>query len=332
VKLKVDNGKLKFPFPKSQLNIKHSTLKNIPPFLKPGDTIGVTCPSGYVSAERVQHAIVVLERWGFKTVLGKTVGNEFHYFSGDDATRLADLQAMLDDPNIDAILMGRGGYGLSRIIDQIDFTKFVQRPKWICGFSDITVLHSHIQAQYGIPTIHSVMCGAFKPETEEADYILSFRKALMGEALSYSFAPSPYNRVGEVSSKIVGGNLAMLSHLTGSASQIDTAGKILFIEDIGEHLYHIDRMLLNLKRSGQLSKLKGLLVGSFTDIEDTDRPFGQSLEQIISDKVKEYDFPVAYNFACGHDEVNYTLVLGAEHLFMVTEEHISLQLLMPPIA
>lgn len=292
-------------------------MQNNPPFLKPGATIGITCPSGYVSSERVQYATVVLEKWGFKTRLGKTVGNEFHYFSGDDATRLADLQDMLDDHKLDAILMGRGGYGLSRIIDQIDFTQFVQHPKWICGFSDITVLHSHIQAQFGIPTIHSVMCGAFKPETEEKDYILSLRKALMGEDLSYHFPASEYNRVGQVSAKIVGGNLAMLAHLTGSDAQIDTDDKILFIEDIGEHLYHIDRMLLNLKRSGQLSKLKGLLVGSFTDIEDTDRPFGQTLEQIISDKVKEYDFPMAFNFSCGHDEVNHTLVLGVPYTLVV---------------
>ncbi len=295
-------------------------MKKIPPFLKPGATIGITCPSGYVSAERVQYATIVLEKWGFKTRLGKTVGNEFHYFSGDDATRLADLQEMLDDPSLDAILMGRGGYGLSRIIDQIDFTQFVQYPKWICGFSDITVLHSHIQAQFGIPTMHSVMCGAFKPETEEKDYILSLRKALLGEALSYHFPSSEYNRVGQATATIVGGNLAMLAHLTGSNAQIDTDDKILFIEDIGEHLYHIDRMLLNLKRSGQLSKLKGLLVGSFTDIEDTDRPFGQTLEQIISDKVKEYNFPLAFNFACGHDEVNHTLVLGMPYILVVEPE------------
>lgn len=304
-------------------------MNKIPAFLKPGATIGITCPSGYVSSERVQYATVVLENWGFKTRLGKTVGNEFHYFSGDDATRLADLQEMLDDPTIDAILMGRGGYGLSRIIDQIDFTKFLQHPKWICGFSDITVLHSHIQTQFGMPTIHSVMCGAFKPETENEDYILSLRKALTGEALSYSFPSGEYNRAGEATAEIVGGNLAMLAHLTGSESQINTDGKILFIEDIGEHLYHIDRMLLNLKRSGQLSKLKGLLVGSFTDIEDTERPFGQTLEQIISDKVKEYDFPLAFNFACGHDEVNHTLVLGASYRFVVDEDGARLELLLP---
>lgn len=302
-------------------------MHKTPPFLKPNATIGITCPSGYVSAERVAYALTVLEKWGFQTKVGNTVGNEFNYFSGDDATRLSDLQAMLDDPNIDAILMGRGGYGLSRIIDQIDFTRFVQQPKWICGFSDITVLHSHIQAQFGISTIHSVMCGAFKSETEQEDYILSLRKALTGEPLIYEIPPSEYNRIGEVEAEVVGGNLAMLAHLTGSVSEIDTDGKILFIEDIGEHLYQVDRMLYNLKRSGKLSKLAGLLVGSFTDLEDTERPFGQTLEQIISDKVKEYDYPIAFNFACGHDEVNNTLVLGMRYRMIVEENGTSLAML-----
>lgn len=294
------------------------------PFLQTNSIVGITCPSGYVSAERVAYAVEVLHKWGFRTQLGATVGNEFHYFSGDDATRLADVQAMLDDPNIGAILMGRGGYGLSRIIDQLDFTQFALHPKWICGFSDITVLHSHIQAQLGIPTMHSVMCGAFKPTTEDKDYLLTLRKALMGEQLSYDIEPSEYNRTGFAEAVVVGGNLAMLAHLTGSVSEIDTEGKILFIEDIGEHLYQIDRMLYNLKRSGKLSGLKGLLVGSFTDIEDTERPFGQCLEDIILDKVKAYDFPVAFHFACGHDEVNHTLVLGAQYRLAVTEESVRL--------
>ncbi|HTN17619.1 MAG TPA: LD-carboxypeptidase [Chitinophagaceae bacterium] len=298
-----------------------------PSFLKPGSLIGITCPSGYVSAERVQYAVVVLEQWGFRCRLGKTIGNEFHYFSGDDDTRLTDLQQMLDDPEIDAILMGRGGYGLSRIIDRIDFTKFVQQPKWICGFSDITVLHSHIQAQFGIPTLHSVMCGAFKPETEQSDYILSLRKALSGEALYYTVAAAAYNRTGTAEGVLVGGNLAMLAHLTGSVSEIDTEGKILFIEDIGEHLYQVDRMLYNLKRSGKLNGLKGLLIGSFTDMEDTERPFGQTLEQIISDKVAEYDFPVCFGFPAGHQEVNHSLVLGAVYRLSVTEKESVLALL-----
>lgn len=292
---------------------------NIPPSLQPGAIIGITCPAGYVPEERVSYAVTVLESWGYKVVLGKTVGNEFHYFSGDDDTRLQDLQQMLDNPAIDAILMGRGGYGVSRIIDRLDFSAFVRKPKWICGFSDITVLHSHIQSRFGIPTLHSVMCGAFTPDSENSKHILSFKNALEGRDLSYHFSYSGYNRCGFAEGEVVGGNLAMLAHLTGSVSEMDTEGKILFIEDVGEHLYNIDRMLYNLKRAGKLDNLKALLVGGFTDLQDTERPFGQTVGQIIADKVKEYDFPVAFNFPCGHQEINFTLTLGALHHLDIKE-------------
>jgi muramoyltetrapeptide carboxypeptidase len=282
----------------------------LPPFLKPGDAVGITCPAGYVSFERIAYAVDVLQRWGFRVVIGRTVGSGEFYFSGHDGERLTDLQAMLDDPDIKAILMGRGGYGTSRIIDAIDFNAFQQHPKWICGFSDITVLHSHIHRNYGIATLHSPMCGAFTPESENGYYVQSLRKALTGQSLSYDFPGSPAGRAGLAEGAVAGGNLAILAHLTGSASQVDTNGKILFIEDIGEHYYHVDRLLLNLKRSGQLSGLKGLLVGQFTDMEDTDRPFGQTLEEIVMDKVADYDYPVAFNFPCGHDTENVTLPLG----------------------
>lgn len=291
-----------------------------PPYLKKGSIIGITCPSGYVSEDRVRYCKEVLELWGFNVVKGKTVGSEHHYFSGNDDARLADLQNMLDDPDIDAILMGRGGYGLSRIIDRVNFDKFKQHPKWICGFSDITVLHSHIHATMQIPTFHSPMCGAFKPEYTNSMYIKSFYAAITGESLYYHSDPSKYNVIGDAQSILVGGNLAMLAHLSGSVSDIDTAGKILFIEDIGEHLYNIDRMMMNLKRSGKLSNLRALIVGSFTDLQDTDRPFGQTVEEIILDKVKEYNYPVCFNFPCGHQEVNYTLTLGMHHKLRVTEQ------------
>lgn len=299
----------------------------LPQYLKPGAVIGITCPSGYAPASRVSHAKLVLENWGFEVILGATIGSEFHYFSGDDNARLADLQAMLDNPKLGAILMGRGGYGLSRIIDRLDFTAFVQYPKWICGFSDITVLHSHIHSKLGMATMHAVMCGAFKPETENLDYIQSFRKALQGQALRYEIEGSPNNRVGSTQAVLVGGNLAMLAHLTGSESQLDTKGKILFIEDIGEHLYQIDRMLYQLKRSGQLEQLKGLIIGGFTDIQDTERPFGQTIEQIIRDKVEAYNFPVAFGLPVGHDEVNFTLVLGALYQLDVTDRQVVLELM-----
>lgn len=281
-----------------------------PPFLKPGDTIGVTCPAGYVSMERVSYSVEVLQRWGFRVKIGATVGNGANYFSGTDEERLADLQEMLDDTSIKAILMGRGGYGTSRIVDQLDFSKFVQTPKWICGFSDITALHSHIQTNFGISSLHSPMCGAFSPETEYNPYIQSIRQALCGAALTYQFGGSDFNRSGTVEATVCGGNLALLSHLTGSVSQLDTTDKILFIEDIGEHLYKIDRMLLTLRRSGQLSRLKALLVGTFSDVEDTERPFGACLEEIVLDAVRGMDIPVAFGFPCGHEAENFALPLG----------------------
>lgn len=291
-----------------------------PPYLKKGSTIGITCPSGYVSEDRVRYCKEMLELWGFNVIKGKTVGTEYHYFSGSDDARLKDLQEMLDNPEVDAILMGRGGYGLSRIIDRVDFTRYQQRPKWVCGFSDITVLHSHIHTTLQIPTMHSVMCGAFTPETTNSAHLKSFYAALTGESLYYHTEPSTYNREGSAQGIVVGGNLAMLAHMTGSVSDIDTTEKILFIEDVGEHLYNIDRMLLNLKRAGKLSQLRGLILGGFTDLQDTDRPFGQTIEEIIWDKVKEYDYPVCFDFPCGHQEVNYTLTLGMHHKLKVTEQ------------
>jgi muramoyltetrapeptide carboxypeptidase len=297
-----------------------------PRFLKQGSTIGITCPAGYVSNDRVAYALKVLEHWGFAVKQGRTVGSEHFYFSGTDEERLADLQDMLDDPKVDAILMGRGGYGVSRIIDKIDFTAFLKRPKWICGFSDITVLHNHLQANFQLPSLHSPMCGAFKPETENEDHLKMLYAALTGESLYYHAPASPYNRMGTTEGILTGGNLAILAHLTGSSSDANTAEKILFIEDIGEHLYNADRLLLNLKRAGKLDNLKGLIVGSFTDMQDTERPFGQTIEEIIWDKVNEYDYPVCFNFPCGHQEINYTLTLGLEHKLIVTETGSTLEL------
>ena len=292
----------------------------LPPALRPGDTIGITCPSGYVAPERVQHAVTVLQRWGFRVKTGRTVGGAHFYFSGTDDERLADLQEMLDDPGVQAILMGRGGYGMSRIIDRIDFTAFREKPKWICGFSDITLLHSHIHATLQMPTLHSPMCGAFTPETEQADFLLSLKRALEGIPLTYHMPASAYNRPGIAEGMLTGGNLAMLAHSTGSVSAVDTRVKILFIEDIGEHLYQADRMLIQLKRAGRLDHLAALVVGSFTDMQDTERPFGQNIQQIILDKVAEYEYPVCFNFPAGHETVNYTLCLGTPHRLTVTAE------------
>jgi muramoyltetrapeptide carboxypeptidase len=298
----------------------------IPPYLQPGAVVGITCPAGYVSAERVAYAVTVLERWGFRVKMGKTVGSEFHYFSGTDEERRADLQDMLDDPEVNAILMGRGGYGMSRIIDDLDLSGFLRHPKWVCGFSDITVLHSHLDARYHAATLHSPMCGAFKPETEHEAYLRTLHAALTGAAIHYRAAHCSYNRAGMAEGVLTGGNLSLLVHLIGSASEIDTEGKILFVEDIGEHLYKVDRMMLTLKRAGKLDGLKGIIFGGFTDMEDTDRPFGQTIEQILHDKVAEYSYPVCFHFPAGHQEVNHTLVLGGMHRLAVTATGSTLEL------
>lgn len=297
-----------------------------PPYLKRGATIGITCPSGYVSEDRVRFAIETLKLWGFEVKVGATVGSEHHYFSGTDKERLKDLQDLLDDPNISAILMGRGGYGLSRIIDDIDWSKFKLNPKWLCGFSDITVLHNHVHAQLKMPTLHSPMCGSFTPDTINSGHIKRFYASLIGESMHYHAPPSEHNRHGTTTGILTGGNLAILAHLVGSPSDIDTRDKILFIEDVGEHLYKVDRMMLTLKRAGKLDGIRALIVGGFTEMEDTPRPFGQSVEAIISDKVKEYDYPVCFNFPSGHIEENHTLTLGMVHELNVTGQDTHLEL------
>ena len=294
------------------------------PYLTPGMKIGITCPSGYVDASRVEQAVRLLQAVGYETVLGKTIGLGDYYFAGSDQERLADLQAMLDDTSLAAIWMGRGGYGMSRIIDQLDFTQFLKHPKWICGFSDITVLHSHLQAQFALPTIHALMCGSVVADNWQSSPVQSLLLALEGKSLSYEMPAHSLNIIGSTTAPLVGGNLAILAHLSGSPSQLQTAGKILFIEDIGEHLYQIDRMLYNLKRSGQLQALRGLVVGSFTDVEDTERPFGQSLEEIIWDKVAEYGYPVCFNVPCGHQSDNRALRLGMPYQLSVLEEKATL--------
>ena len=298
-----------------------------PKYLHQGSTIGITCPSSYIPLEQVQYAASVLEQRGYKIKLGDTTRIHDLYLSGNDDERLQDLQQMLDDSNIDAILMGRGGYGLSRIIDRLNFDAFRKKPKWICGFSDIVVLLNHIQAQFEIPVLHSPMCNAYKPETIGSDHLQSFFTAVSGSDLSYPITTHPCNRTGISEGILTGGNLAILAHLTGSVSEVNTDGKILFLEDVGEYLYNIDRMMLNLKRAGKLDKLAGLILGGFTDMKDTTRPFGQTIEEIIMDKVREYNYPVCFNFPAGHQQINYTLCFGVTHQLNVQATDASLTLL-----
>ena len=291
----------------------------LPPSLRPGDTIAIVCPAGYMPRERAQTCIDTLQQWGYAVKIGPTLGGTSeNYFSGNDDDRLADLQAALDDPDIRAILCGRGGYGLSRIIDRIDFTRFRQSPKWIIGYSDITVLHSHIEANFNIATLHAPMAAAFNDGGAEDRYVLSLHQALTGGKNAYVCPSHPFNRVGQATATLTGGNLALLAHLAGSSSSVRTEGKILFLEDVGEYLYNIDRMLRQLKRSGRLDGLAGLLLGSFSELKDTTRPFGATVEEIILDCIKEYDYPVAFGFPVGHDGANVTLKTSVPYELKVT--------------
>jgi len=298
----------------------------IPPYLQKGDTIGIVCPAGAMPVEKVSECIRILnEDWGFTTRVGKTVGDQFNYFSGTDEERLADLQEMLDDDQVKAVLCARGGYGTGRIIDKIDFKKFKKQPKWIVGYSDITVLHSHLYSNYYISSLHSPMAGAFNDDGYKNEYVLSLKNALEGKKLKYSCPVHEFNRKGEAIGELVGGNLAILAHLVGTDSDIKTRGRILFIEDIGEYLYNIDRMMHQLKRSGKLSRLAGLIIGGFTDVKDTERPFGQTAYEIIREIIKEYDYPVCFGFPVSHTDENYALKIGVGYKLKVTKSKVSLE-------
>lgn len=298
----------------------------IPPYLKKGDTIGLVCPAGYMPVEKVQTCLNVLQEWGYRVKIGKTVGGgSATYFSGTDEERLADFQQMLDDDAIKVVLCARGGYGTGRIIDKIDFTKFRKQPKWIVGYSDVTVLHSHIYSHFYISTLHAPMAGAFNDDGFKNEFVRSLKNALEGKKLKYKCEVHDYNRKGEAVGELVGGNLALLAHLVGTDSDIKTRGKILFLEDVGEQLYNIDRMLHQLKRSGKLARLAGLIFGGFTESKDTERPFGNSIHEILRDIVKEFDYPVCYDFPVSHTDRNYALKIGVGYKLKVGKSKVTLE-------
>lgn len=290
----------------------------IPPYLRKGDTIGIVCPAGYMPYEKAATCIEVLQNWGYRVLVGDTLGNQFNYFSGTDAERLADLQAMLDNPEVKAVLCGRGGYGMSRIIDQLDFKHFRRHPKWLIGFSDITLLHSHVWERFHISCLHAPMAAAFNEGEYANVFIQSLRKALQGKTAGYSCAPNPFNRKGKVVGALVGGNLSLLAHAVGTSSCFKTKGRILFLEDVGEYLYNVDRMLIQLKRSGMLKDLAALVVGGFSDMKDTTIPFGTDVYHLISEHVKEYDYPLCFDFPVSHEKENYALKIGVEYQLTVT--------------
>ncbi len=291
----------------------------IPPYLKTGDTIGICCPAGFITLVEIQPALLKIKEWGFNVKIGDTVGKKDFTFGGTDEERIKDFQQMLDDTNIKAILFARGGYGAVRIIDKLDLKKFKRNPKWVIGFSDATVFHSHINANYRIASIHSKMCNSFPEDWNNAEPIQkesieSIKQCLTGEKMKYLFTPNENNKTGLAAGELVGGNLKTLEALAGSNSDINTKDKILFVEDTGEYLYSIDRMFWNLKRSGKLDNLKGLIVGGFKiKPDDVGEEFGKTIFDIVLEKVSAHNYPVCFDFPVGHQKNNFALKCGVLH-------------------
>ena len=296
----------------------------IPPYLKPGDIIGITAPAGWISIEDIQPAKERIENMGYTIKMGQTIGTRFNSMSGTDEERRRDFQDMLDDDSVKAILCARGGYGIIRIIDQLDFSHFKRNPKWIIGFSDITILHCHINRHFGIASIHSKMCNSFPANWNKADElqkqtIQSIFDALAGVKMKYDFNSNSSNRTGSAKGRLVGGNLKTLESIASSHSALRTNQKILFLEDTGEYKYSIDRSLWSLKRAGMLDHLAGLIIGGFKikPDDDPDAEFVKGLEEIVLEKVGDCNYPVCFDFPVGHQKHNMALKCGVEHVLRV---------------
>ncbi|WP_339835812.1 LD-carboxypeptidase [uncultured Flavobacterium sp.] len=294
----------------------------IPPYLKKGDTVAIVCTARKFFPEDAIPAKELLESWGLKIKLGATIGLDSCQLGGTDIERAADFQNMMDDENIKAIWCSRGGYGTVRMVDLLDFTKFKKNPKWIMGFSDVTVLHSQANAER-VASLHCIMPFTVPKASDEVKETL--RRALFGEHIEYSIPSKSYDIQGKTSGELVGGNLSILYSLLGSKSSLDTKNKILYIEDLDEYLYHIDRMMQNIKRNGYFENLNGLIVGGMTDMHDNEIPFGQNAVQIITAIAIEYNIPVCFDFPAGHMKDNRTLVLGKEVDFEVNEKEVVLK-------
>ena len=285
-----------------------------PEYLKKGDTVAIVAPSGVLKNYNgyILKAKELLKSWELEVVIGENVFNDNGHFAGTDNQRSADFQLALDDKAIKAIWCARGGYGAMRVIDNLNFEKYKENPKWIIGYSDITAIHNDLHNNKS-ESIHGIMCKSLeKIDVDNNESISLLKKTLFGEKLSYTIEGNNYNIEGNSNGQLIGGNLTLLHCLLGSESSIDTNGKILFIEDLGEYLYHIDRMLISLKRAGYFDNCKGLIVGDFTDMRKNTTPFGRNLKELILDIVREYDFPVSFGFPAGHGEKNYPMILGRE--------------------
>ena len=298
-----------------------------PPFLKKGDTVTIISPSGKIEPEAILNAIKWLNSWGLEVRLGKNCLNKWHNFAGTDDERLFDIQTALNDPEIKAVFCSRGGYGMVRLIESLYFDEFIKNPKWIIGFSDVTFLHSCLNNMLGFASVHGPMPLKF-PDISKNDVSMAHLKnTLFGENIVYKIPSKKENIPGKAQGVLIGGNLAVLTNLNGSRSDFDPAEKILFIEDIDEYYYQIDRMLWALERSHDLSQLNGMVIGQFSSIKDNDIPFGFSLHQIFLQHFEKYGFPVCFDFPAGHDDPNYTLILGNGLLLDIKPDQTHIEIL-----
>ncbi len=292
-----------------------------PPYLKVGDQIALVSPARKISMDELKASLKMLQNWGLEVVFGQHIFAQENQFAGSDAQRASDIQRFMDNPEVKAILSTRGGYGSVRIIDKLDFGQFSRFPKWFIGYSDVTVFHSHLNAALDVESLHATMPINFPADTKANASTESLRKALFGELETYSFKPTQIIRKKDAEGELIGGNLSILYSLMGSDSEMDFEGKILFIEDLDEYLYHIDRMMMNLKRAGKLDKLEAILVGGMSDMNDNTIPFGKSAEEIIIEHTKEYNYPLIFGFPAGHIDENWALYLGRNlSLEVQTEE------------
>ncbi|WP_346855553.1 LD-carboxypeptidase [uncultured Draconibacterium sp.] len=297
-----------------------------PPPIKSNSKMRIVSPAGKIEEKHVMPAVEWLEKQGYKVELGEHVFAQHFQFAGTDEQRLNDLQEALDDPDCDAIICSRGGYGTVRIVNKLDFTTFAQKPKWLVGFSDITILHSCFH-NLGFASIHGVMPRYFfDSEGNPSESLVSMMKLITGESISYSVDSATFNKKGKAEAEIVGGNLSIITSLQGTKYDLNTDGKILFLEDIDEFLYHTDRMIHQLKLSGKLDNLAGLILGDFTDMKDNESPFGKTVHEIILEAVSGFDYPVCFDFPGGHDKKNLALAFGCEWELEVAEGKTKLRL------
>ncbi|ARV11689.1 LD-carboxypeptidase [Gilvibacter sp. SZ-19] len=301
-----------------------------PDFLTPGDKIGLIAPARFITAEQLQPVLKLIESWNLVPVLAPNILQPHHQFAGPDPVRAQGMQQLLDDPEIKALWSVRGGYGSIRLLEHLDFSKFKRNPKWLLGYSDVTVFHNVLQ-NLGIASIHATMpIDLAELPTALGNHqnaLEALKQILFGSTPELEFATTASNRSGSGRAALTGGNLSMLYSMCGSPYQVPTSGKILVIEDLDEYLYHIDRMLRNLKNNGLLADLSGLIVGGFTKIHDNSIPFGNTVKEIILDLVKPYDYPVAFDAPTGHIHNNYPLIFGRQANFEVTPRAVSLKYL-----